>query len=46
MKIGFSFEEWAGQEEVKAAWRTIQEVKGLKNVFGTLDADLLGSWSR
>ena len=59
VKIGFSFEEWAGREEVKAAWKKIQQREGLqrefdpwgargavKELFATLDAEMLGGWAR
>jgi hypothetical protein len=58
VKIAFSFEVWAQKPEVKDAWEKIKERSGLKeldpwrersvlqNVFGTLDGEMLGSWSR
>ncbi|PVH82412.1 hypothetical protein DL98DRAFT_619677 [Cadophora sp. DSE1049] len=59
VRVTFTFEGWAKRDEVKAAWKNIQEREGLRgdldpwrrketlvNVFGTLDAEMLGSWSR
>lgn len=57
--VKFSFEEWAGREEVRGAWEKMRVEEGLRKdadpwrsgekvqeVFGTLDAELLGGWGR
>ncbi|RFU28096.1 hypothetical protein B7463_g8256, partial [Scytalidium lignicola] len=58
VKFVWGFEQWAQGEEVKSAWERIQEREGLnkefnpfrpdkiREVFGTLDADVLGPWTR
>jgi hypothetical protein len=57
-KLSWSWEAWAGKPEVKEAWAKVKAREGLqvvkdpfeganvKDVFGLLDAAILGPWGR
>jgi nucleoside-diphosphate-sugar epimerase len=57
-RLSWSWEEWAERKEVKEAWATLKKREGLvavrdpfegqtvKDVFGLLDAAILGPWGR
>jgi hypothetical protein len=57
-RLAWSFEEWAKKPEVKKAWGNIKERESLvavrdpfednnvKDIFGLLDAAILGPWGR
>lgn len=56
LKLTWTFEDWANLPEVHAAWQRLKVRYGLveikkpfesvKEVFGTVDADILASWPR
>lgn len=56
IRVAWSFENWAQKPEVREAWAVLKKRHGLvlerdpfdtvKDVFGLLDAEVLGPWAR